>query len=536
MPVALLTMKQRHPNMRTCTRILPLATSFLVLFPFHPFAQVQAESGWRISPENINVQVGTDRRLQLLDDSAQELHDAVWSVNDSALAEIEEMDGRVVVHTEAVGTVRVSATLGQQTRFRDIKIWPESKPMPAGTTNWGIHPIGREIRDLPAVPTVDGPTELALEETASGSTYLRANEEDGIQAWTWLMPEKHSDVELVCGDWFGGMLISANHSASYTLYAVGKDGKLRWRFAVVGHRKSLAISTEHMVYLLTESADGTASNVKGLDEFSGEEKFTLSLPASREVQVNVKNQREKLICAPGDISNPTQIHTSRMLVNMDGYAYIAFTQNEWTLKVAKCIPGSTLDPTHVNLVRAENVMLWQIHSDGTYRSTTVESVRNEQSASAPLDVALPTGALVTDNDNGLIIPIRLSHDLRSQSPSKSADEFVYRLNPDGDVLYKFPLPSYTGPLDDEMVIGNGGVAFATRGGVLIAFDLNTGRELWRWDSKTSEISVFAALANGDCVVQTPTALVEVMNSSNSKELGQGKFMMGWQGHMYRLHN
>jgi hypothetical protein len=37
------------------------------------------------------------------------------------------------------------------------------------------------------------------------------------------------------------------------------------------------------------------------------------------------------------------------------------------------------------------------------------------------------------------------------------------------------------------------------------------------------------------VVQTPTALVEVMNSTDSKELGQGKFMMGWQGQMYRLH-
>jgi hypothetical protein len=79
---------------------------------------------------------------------------------------------------------------------------------------------------------------------------------------------------------------------------------------------------------------------------------------------------------------------------MDGYAYIAFSQNEWTLEIAKCAAGSTLDPNQVNLVRAENVMLWQIHPDGTYRSTTVESVRNEQSASAPVNVASPTGALV----------------------------------------------------------------------------------------------------------------------------------------------
>jgi outer membrane protein assembly factor BamB len=514
-------------------RIIVLAVGFALVFSSGLFAQ--EDSGWRISPEKINVQAGTDRRLQLLDDSAQELHDAAWSVSDPELADIQEIDGRMVVHSKAVGTVRVSATLGQQTRFRDIKIWPASEPMPVGTTNWGIHPIGREIRDLPAVPTGDGPTELALEETPSGSTYLRGNEEDGIQAWTWLMPDKTSDVEMVCGDWFGGALISANHPASYTLYAVGKDGKLRWRLTVKGHRKGLAISTAHMIYLLSESVDGTASNVKGLDEFSGEEKFDLSLPASREVQVNVKNQGEKLVCIPGEVSKPSQIHTSRMYVNMDGYAYIAFSQNEWTLEIAKCAAGSTLDPNQVNLVRAENVMLWQIHPDGTYRSTTVESVRNEQSASAPVNVASPTGALVTDNHNGLMIPIRLSHDLHSQGNRESANELVYRMNPDGDVLYKLQLPKYTGPLDDEMVIGSGDVAFATRGGVLIAFDLNAGKELWRWDSKTPEISVFAALANGDCLIQTPTALVEVMNSTNSKELGQGKFMMDWQGRMYRLH-
>src|SRR6201984_3489731 len=136
-----------------------------------------------------------------------------------------------------------------------------------------------------------------------------------------------------------------------------------------------------------------------------------------------------------------------MYVNMDGNAYVAFAQNDWTLKAAKCTPDSTLDPSRVNLVRAENVFLWQIHADGTYRSTTVESVRIEQSAMAPVNVASPTGALVTDNHNGLMIPIRLSHDMDSQASNESAEEFVYRVNPDGDVVYKLPLPRYNGRLD-----------------------------------------------------------------------------------------
>lgn len=403
---------------------------------FQPRLAAQEESGWRISPEKINIQVGTDRRLQLLDDSGQELDDAVWSVSDPELAEIHGVDGRAVVHAKAVGTVRVSATTGQQTRFRDIKIWPETEPMPVGTTKWGIHPIGREIRDLPAVPTIGGVTEMALEQTADGSTYLRGNDDDGIQVWTWLMPEKTSDVELVCGDWFGGALVSANRPTGYTLYAVGKDGKLRWRLALEGHRKSLAVSTDHVVYLLTESVDGTASDLRGVEEFSGDQKFDLTLPASREVHINVQTHGEKLVCAPGEVSEPSPIYPSRVIVNMDGLAYVAFTQNEWKLKAPKCNPGSTLEPSQISLVRAENVMLWQIHRDGTYRSTTIESVRNEQSSATKVSVASPTGALVTDNHYGVLIPIRLSHDFHSQGANQLADEFVYRVNADGDVLFK----------------------------------------------------------------------------------------------------
>ena len=95
----------------------------------------QEDSGLRISPEHINIQSGTDRPLQLLDDSAQELHGADWYVDNSDLADIREEEGRAVVHAKAAGTVRISAILQGQRRFREIKIWPADQPPPAGATN-----------------------------------------------------------------------------------------------------------------------------------------------------------------------------------------------------------------------------------------------------------------------------------------------------------------------------------------------------------------------------------------------------------------
>jgi len=67
----------------------------------------------------------------------------------------------------------------------------------------------------------------------------------------------------------------------------------------------------------------------------------------------------------------------------------------------------------------------------------------------------------------------------------------------------------------------------------VAFSLISGKELWRWQSDESDIAVFAALANGACLVQTPTVLVEVAGSTKAKTIFQGKAMMDWLGNMYR---
>jgi hypothetical protein len=189
----------------------------------------------------------------------------------------------------------------------------------------------------------------------------------------------------------------------------------------------------------------------------------------------------------------------------------------------------------MRVTRDENLVLWQIHPDGTYRTTVVEAINVEQPLSLAVTVSSPTKAIVTDNMNGMLIPVQVSHRTSWEGASGAAEEFVYRLDPAGDLVYKFPLPKYTGSLPDEMVIGENDKAFATRGGVLIAFNVRTGKELWRWDSGTTEISVFAALANGNCAVQTPTALVEV-DGISSKELLKGTAMMDWLGHMYIKHN
>lgn len=242
------------------------------------------------------------------------------------------------------------------------------------------------------------------------------------------------------------------------------------------------------------------------------------------------------MCATGLATNPLRTIASRVYVNMDGYAYLAFTQNEWTLDGGKCTPGAVLDPHTLNLARDEKLWLWQIHPDGTHHSILVETTKLTQLLSAPMNVVSPTPALVTDNMNGTLIPVRVSHNLMPENISEPPDELIYRVNEAGEVVYKLPLPKYAGPLRDEMVIGSDELGFATRGGVLIAFNVREGKELWQWDSKTDDISVLAALADGSCLVQTPTDAVKVDSTTRARIALHGKLMLGWNGQVYRKHN
>jgi outer membrane protein assembly factor BamB len=492
------------------------------------------DSGWRIEPEKINIQMGEDRFLQLLDDSAQELHGAMWSVDNPDLATILEEDGRVVVHATGVGTVLVSASWGGEMRSRKIKIWSALRPIPVGTNRWSTHDFrGRNIGDLPAVPTADGPNMYSLEELPSGHIYLRAIRDDGIQVWTWLLPEAVHNVELICGDWLGGALISANRDDSYTLYAVGNHGELRWQRTMKGVRKGLADSTDHLVHVVNQSSDGNSVTVIGIGEETGAKQFELAVPVSHEKKINLRTDGTRFLCATGSASDPTRAMASRIMVNMDGYAYLAFAQKEWTLTTAECTPGQEIDPKDITLARDDRLVLWKIDPDGSYRAIVVEATKTKQPLSAPASLASPTNAIVTDNMNGTLIPVRVFHNITSGNASGPVDEFVYRVNQDGELVYKFPLPKYSGVLKDDMVIGEDNVAFATRGNFLIAFNLVSGKELWRWESKEPEISVFAALANGACLVQTPTVLVEVSSSTKAKQIFNGKAMMDWKGNMYR---
>jgi outer membrane protein assembly factor BamB len=312
---------------------------------------------------------------------------------------------------------------------------------------------------------------------------------------------------------------------------------LRWQQTLAGMRRGQAYNLDHLVHIISQSADGTKTVITGLDELTGAKRFELPVPASNETLVNLQRIGSRYVCAAGTSVHSIGTVSTQLMVNMDGLAYAAFTENQWKLQASKCSPGTELSGSEILFDREERVILWQIHPEGAVRSTVVEGLKAKQLLAVAATTASPTGAILTDNLNGVLISIRHSPSMIADGQTIPPDEFVYRINPAGEVLFKFPLPSYSGVLHDDMVIGENDIAFATRGGNLIAFSLHTGKEVWEWDSKTPEISVFAALANGACVVKTPTGMAEVNHGAKTKDMGMdGVPVLGWQGDFYQSHS
>jgi hypothetical protein len=484
---------------------------------------------WRISPEKINISVGDERTLQALDNTAQELSGVEWSINDPSLATVSEQDGRITLVAMKAGVVRVTAVLQGQRRYLDVLIWADQSSLPPGGTHWGMHSIGRDINDIAAVPTGDGPNMLSLEQTSRGDTYLRGTREDGIQIWAWHLQEQTRDVELICGDWLGGALIGANRASDFTLYTVGSNGRTRWKYTLPGSRKAHAYTLDHVVYILSQTKDGTSTLVTAIDK-DGAKKFELTVPVSTQ-HSNMENTG-KIRCLPKERNSPLRTIASKLFVDPDGLAYLAFTQHDWGVMADSCSPGA-IDASNVSFTRHERIVLWQIHADGTYRDTLVEESTSVSPLLNAAEVSSPTGAIIPDGLGGVLLAVRRSHNSPSDRKPPAPAEFIYRIDGEGNVLYRSLLPSREGELKDGMVLGENNLGFTTRGTLLIAFHVEDGTEAWRWDSGIQGIEVFAALADGSCLVQTPRALVDVFSASQVREVFEGKAMMDWHGQLYR---
>lgn len=481
----------------------------------------------------ISLSVGEEQPLQILDAEGNELSASNWSVDSPELAEIKEVDGHPFLRSKAAGVVHVMAMHEGRTLTEEVKILYLATGMYLTGLRWVVPSTGRELGVLQSVPVQDAPDIYTLDQSDKGAS-IRALTNRGQQLWIWTLPKPDGKLEALCGENLGGAVFAVTRRDSYSLYVVGKDGKLRWRHKFDGVRKGYAVNAENTLHLVNESVDGSSATISGWDASTGVEKFKLTIPASYEGEVNLERSGDRILCAPGrTIDHPLHAATSGIFVNTNGDAYLAFNQKRWILKTDKCVAGSVVDPQTVYFSRDDRLVVWRIQPEGSHREFLVDESRQPHlPLAAPVTITSPTGDIIPDGFGGILFSIRWSSTHATQPAEDAPREFVYRVTEEGELAYRFSLPGYSGTLHDEMVLGEQELGFATRGSQLVAFKVREGNEVWRWNSGEPGLQINMATAGGGCIVETTEGLVlieegvkkQLMAPPHSDIYGPGLFL------------
>ena len=175
----------------------------------------------------------------------------------------------------------------------------------------------------------------------------------------------------------------------------------------------------------------------------GVRKFQLTVPVSHE-RSNVANGTHRIHCLASEQNPPIRTIASKLFVNVDGFAYLAFTKNDWAVMADSCPSAAVIDPRKVTFERTDRIVLWQIHPDGTYRDTVVEESRIKNPYLSPVEVSSPSGALIPDGLGGVLLAVRRPYSSPDDKTTPIPAEYVYRIDGEGTVVYRSLLPKREG--------------------------------------------------------------------------------------------
>jgi hypothetical protein len=145
-----------------------------------------------------------------------------------------------------------------------------------------------------------------------------------------------------------------------------------------------------------------------------------------------------------------------------------------------------------------------IDIDENQESSTSIIEQNSAEGSAEntwIQAAVPTGNIIPgEHGTGNFLAVRRTKQLWHGAGPGTLEEFQYRVTEDRSVKYRFPVPLSPSGFSTSMVLGANEFGFTTRGNTMIAFNTESGQEIWRWTSKNSNVLACAALVRNKVLV------------------------------------
>jgi hypothetical protein len=298
------------------------------------------------------------------------------------------------------------------------------------------------------------------------------------------------------GDSFGGIYLGFQDQNKHTTLVRfdGATGGESWRYASPGYLYPYQTANREGTLAVVENLDPPSSKavLLGIDERTGSIRFRVPLPPSVRGARNLKCKSgvSQIVASPPQASAP--------ITAEDRAIYLEVEVTKSITDDLPCKEGGSLD-------FEDSMRLLRVTADGAASWRTLKRFQYHGRRNAPEAKSLPrtqVGEVIPDGFDGLLAGWTLAVD----GPRNNPEAHVTRVSGDSLTEYTLPLTGWGGsdwvPPARTLALGEKSlkVAYGASLNKVVAFDLETGKVKWSWQSSTCAPQMEAAASGGGLVL------------------------------------
>jgi outer membrane protein assembly factor BamB len=468
-----------------------------------------------VEPSNAAVVIGSSQTFQLLDRDGHEIDGANWSVSDPDIADLRVEGAHAILTSKAQGHIVLRSDDGAEAHVDAV--FPDAvEGWPPAQARWTLRPIDGDFTAVlwatgtwgGSAPDADAATDsdpaYFYEDRGGRGSHLRAIGKNGLQVWQWPGHEAAAGLHLICGDIYNGVLLRVGDGPSTTLVDLDANSQQRWRIPAPGFTgREFTYNMSGALYFVERDNNAASAHLIGVDGHTGGQIFSFPIPASFERTRNFTVRNGKFICSPGaETSTPVPTLYSHMMSDFDNISHLIYTEFALTADAGHCVAGSIVDAGKVRIEALQKLAIAQVYENHSVSTHVLEENKARGLATtAWIKQVVPTGDITFDERGGVatFFAVRSTTAHWRSAGSEKVEDFQYRITGDAGVTYRFRVPG--DGRHNIMILGRQGPAFVAFGNIITAFDAETGRELWRWQSKNGDLVPYEVLQDGAVAIR-----------------------------------
>jgi hypothetical protein len=510
-------------------------------------AQLQAAS-LTITPSTLVLLVGETAAVSVVDESGRPVSAVQWTIS-APITALHPEDNQIQLDAEQTGRAVLTATVSDSTATAVITV-VAGENLPPMTVKWSLDPTpGYETLLLrQAVPSESMPDMYSIEWSKSSNAIVRALGGTGQQLWMTKLssiaspqylnremtlplgttssaqkefsnfgqlllldgggfvgatkpakgnpegipPDGQSFLTRAVGDFSGGLqLLERGHATDSMVSLNGKDGSELWRYRSPGRLgKDWTSNYNHDIGIVETLADPVGSALLILDDRTGKVRFRIPLPNSSTTIKNLK-------CISGnDISNVRAARAGSILTSSDGNIYVQVEVHNEMSDALPCKTGQYVFDNSISLLK--------ITPDGKTEWKTFIHIHSDANGNYVAQPRVFAGETIPDGLGGVLAAWTYASPGNKEGEKPHFEARLTRINSSDQFDYTLPMPGWTAnPMsvfDENMVLGEQDILYATDNHILISFDIKSGEMKWARHPPTGEIAIDWSTSGGGVLV------------------------------------